>query len=56
MIVSELIKALQLEQDKTREVRVYLVDHNEPYAVQDIDYSISDRLDLNITFGDKDLN
>lgn len=52
MTVKELINQLQQEKDKTKQVRVYLLDHNEPYEIHSIDYDISDRLDLNITFGD----
>ena len=46
MNVKELINHLNNETNKEKEVYMFLED--EIYSIEDIDYTISDRLDINV--------
>lgn len=48
MTVNELIKTLELVDDKNKDVFVYGVDAEEIFNIDSVDLTISDRVDLNI--------
>ena len=52
MTVGELIKALEKEPNKDKPVRIYVTSNydmkvDDVLSISDVDYSISDRLDIN---------
>jgi len=52
MTVGELIKALEKEPNKDKPVKIYVISNyniqvDDVLDISDIDYSISDRLDIN---------
>ena len=48
MKVKELIKKLQEYSNQEIEVFIYDVEESETYNINDVDLTISDRIDLNI--------